>query len=230
MTTVAEIEANGTPVGSYTSNLLTQTASGLTSNTAYYFNVIVKDEAGNKTAYKTHRDFPFSGMVAYYPFNNNATDIISGLNGTIYGSVSPTSDIEGNPNTAYSFDGSTGYILTSSNVGIAGTSARTLSVRIKSSTTSFGDYSHIIDWGSFGFFINNTGNSIGFWGGGTNNLTAQTITTSWENWLVSYDGTNFNVYKNGIKVLGPTSQVINTTDSPLRIGYRSDGTFFPGYN
>jgi hypothetical protein len=49
--TVSNIEANGTPVNSYTANIATYNAIGLTEGTTYYFNVIVKDEAGNKTAY-----------------------------------------------------------------------------------------------------------------------------------------------------------------------------------
>ncbi|MBF0279269.1 MAG: cadherin repeat domain-containing protein [SAR324 cluster bacterium] len=45
--TVANMEANGTVLTSYTANL-TSFSGGTTS---YYFNVIVKDEAGNKSAY-----------------------------------------------------------------------------------------------------------------------------------------------------------------------------------
>jgi len=48
---VINIEANGTAVGSYTSDISAKTVSNLTAGTTYYFNVIVKDEAGNKTCY-----------------------------------------------------------------------------------------------------------------------------------------------------------------------------------
>ncbi|WP_240421852.1 fibronectin type III domain-containing protein, partial [Paenibacillus periandrae] len=51
--TVANIETNGTAVGSYTADIGTYSVTGLTESTTYYFNVIVKDEAGNKTAYTT---------------------------------------------------------------------------------------------------------------------------------------------------------------------------------
>jgi len=49
--TVANIEANGTKVMDYTANITSYSATGLTYNTAYYFNVIVKDQYGNKAAY-----------------------------------------------------------------------------------------------------------------------------------------------------------------------------------
>jgi hypothetical protein len=57
-----------------------------------------------------------SGQVAYFPFNGNANDASgNGYNGTIYGGVTPTTDRFGNPNAAYAFDGSTGYIDISQN-------------------------------------------------------------------------------------------------------------------
>lgn len=48
---VADAEANGTPVGAYTADIDIWEVNGLTSGTTYYFNVIVKDGAGNKNAY-----------------------------------------------------------------------------------------------------------------------------------------------------------------------------------
>ncbi len=51
--TVANIEANGTAVGSFETNINSKVITGLTEETTYYFNIIVKDEAGNKSAYTT---------------------------------------------------------------------------------------------------------------------------------------------------------------------------------
>jgi len=48
---VTNIETNGTAIGSYTADIATKAVTGLTAGTTYYFNVIVKDEAGNKTCY-----------------------------------------------------------------------------------------------------------------------------------------------------------------------------------
>lgn len=48
--TVSEIEENGTPVGDFMADTAVKTVTGLSSST-YFFNVIVVDEAGNKTAY-----------------------------------------------------------------------------------------------------------------------------------------------------------------------------------
>ncbi|WP_264990082.1 InlB B-repeat-containing protein [Lysinibacillus piscis] len=51
--TVNNIEANGSVIGNYTKDIATFDISGLLPNIDYYFNVIVKDGAGNKTVYTT---------------------------------------------------------------------------------------------------------------------------------------------------------------------------------
>jgi hypothetical protein len=54
---------------------------------------------------------PLNGLVAWYPFNGNANDESgNNRNGTIYGGATLTTDRFGNPNCAYDFDGSSGYI------------------------------------------------------------------------------------------------------------------------
>src|SRR5678809_264899 len=53
--TVANAETNGAIALAYGSGRTTATISGLTPGATYYFNVIVKDEAGNKSAYEMVR-------------------------------------------------------------------------------------------------------------------------------------------------------------------------------
>ncbi|WP_342557304.1 S-layer homology domain-containing protein [Lysinibacillus sp. FSL P4-0201] len=49
--TVSTIELNGTPLGGYTKDSNSFNVTGLAANTTYYFNIIVKDTNGNKSAY-----------------------------------------------------------------------------------------------------------------------------------------------------------------------------------
>ncbi len=49
--TVANCKANGTLIQAYTANLLTKSVTGLTASTPYYFNVLIKDAAGNEACY-----------------------------------------------------------------------------------------------------------------------------------------------------------------------------------
>jgi len=51
--TVSRAEANGVIAQAYTQDTATASIGGLTPGTAYFFNVIVKDAAGNKAVYQT---------------------------------------------------------------------------------------------------------------------------------------------------------------------------------
>lgn len=48
---VSDIETNGTAFGTYATGITSKSVTGLTANTAYTFNVIVKDPSGNKALY-----------------------------------------------------------------------------------------------------------------------------------------------------------------------------------
>lgn len=53
--------------------------------------------------------FLTNGLVAYYPFNGNANDVVGNNNGTVYGAVLSTNHL-GQPNSAYLFNGTSSYI------------------------------------------------------------------------------------------------------------------------
>lgn len=53
LNTISNVESNGTAAGVYTNDILLKEFVGLTPGTTYYFNIIVKDEAGNKAIYTT---------------------------------------------------------------------------------------------------------------------------------------------------------------------------------
>ena len=90
--TVGNIETNGTPINEYTKNISELNVTGLNSNSTYYFNVIVKDEAGNKAAYNSisettlesvvpPSELSYSTMVCVYSLDNaivNNTPTYSG--------------------------------------------------------------------------------------------------------------------------------------------------------
>ncbi|MEK5232994.1 S-layer homology domain-containing protein [Lysinibacillus sp. FSL K6-0232] len=73
MDTVEAIEANGTPLeNDYTKDIHSFNVTGLTANTTYYFNIIVQDADGNKSAYTTQQ-------VTTLPLNRPPTS----SNGTV---------------------------------------------------------------------------------------------------------------------------------------------------
>src|SRR6185503_10944552 len=68
--TVANVEANGTVVLAYTADIATANVTGLNPATGYYFNVIVKDAAGNKAIYVTKNETTLADTTA--PVAGNA--------------------------------------------------------------------------------------------------------------------------------------------------------------
>ena len=66
ISTVTDAEANGTVIQAYTADIDTFAATGLAPSTTYYFNVIVRDAAGNKRAYTTASQSTGSSTTAAF--------------------------------------------------------------------------------------------------------------------------------------------------------------------
>src|SRR5437762_780644 len=67
--TVANAEANGTVVLAYTADIATANVTGLNPATGYFFNVIVKDAAGNKAVYATKNETTLADTTVPVPGN-----------------------------------------------------------------------------------------------------------------------------------------------------------------
>ena len=94
---------DGIGVTAFTSKL-----TGLKLNTTYYLRAYATNLAGtsygNEITFTTLNVDLETGLVAYFPFNGNATDESgNGNNGVILG-AQPTTDRFNNPNKAYSFN------------------------------------------------------------------------------------------------------------------------------
>jgi hypothetical protein len=78
---------------------------------------------------------PASGLYLSYPFTGNTTDASgNGNNGTIHGTVTATADRYNAPNSAYSFNGSSGYISTATGIAAPGPQNFSISVWFNTST------------------------------------------------------------------------------------------------
>ncbi|MCP4137314.1 MAG: LamG domain-containing protein [bacterium] len=101
MSTVAEIEANGTAIGSYAAATYTKDVTTM----AGYFNVIVKDADGEKAAYSMFTEYSRSGLRAYYPFNGDANDESANSNNGTNSGAALFTDRHSSASSAYDFDG-----------------------------------------------------------------------------------------------------------------------------
>lgn len=101
------------------SNALYRTFNGVIDNFRIYNRALTENEILQTYNYENNTNIPTNGLVAFYPFNNNANDEHLSLNpsettinnGTVYGAT-PTTDRFGNCDKAYSFNGVNNKIST----------------------------------------------------------------------------------------------------------------------
>lgn len=77
--TVASIMENGILVQNWTANMTSKEITGLTPNSTYYYNIIVKDKAGNKSAYTAKQQNTLRGAVARFG-GEHGTELFLGGN------------------------------------------------------------------------------------------------------------------------------------------------------
>jgi hypothetical protein len=80
MDSVTDVEANGIAVDSWATDIDSKQVAGLSSATTYYFNVLVRDVAGNKAAYikKQQATATSTPGLGYQVINNSVWTTISG--------------------------------------------------------------------------------------------------------------------------------------------------------
>ncbi|WP_431243667.1 leucine-rich repeat domain-containing protein [Flavobacterium sp. P21] len=178
---------------------------------------------------------PKSGLIGYYPFDNNANDISGNLNnGTVNGAVL-TQDRTGKSNSAYSFDGISNYIDVNVTNIPQGNAARTISGWFKTNTPNSGENGDvsIFNYGSlsrlrrFGLTIYSKGylqtttgpNQVGddFY---VNNFNY--LSNDWYFFTLTYNGTKVSLYVNGV-LASEKAANLSTLNNIFRIGKRISG-------
>jgi hypothetical protein len=230
---VLNCENNGTAVGSYTANITTKNVtSGLSAGTTYYFNVIVKDTAGNKAVYTTKQQATASAIPSDYIFRwkleNNGNDekgtlhLSNSTGSPVYSSSSPK---EG----SYYFivDGdddiySASYNVTSSSISMAGW--------FYVDSTFSGTNPTAVDMNGMGIWYNSSVGKIR--GGPSSGVYAQgTISTNtWYHVAFTWDNSNAKMYVNGsLTETYPGSSDITTINAALYFGSKSGSSYWDGY-
>jgi hypothetical protein len=162
-------------------------------------------------------------LVASYPFNGNANDVVGTANGVVNGATLST-DRFGNTNRAYNFNGTSNYIEAAADNLPTGNS--TISVWFNADAGSIStNRPGVLGYG---------GNSSGFCPGnshimiinlsGTNKYTTQAHClnnyaeyaypsapeNNWYNWVITINGTTIKMYVNGVLV-----STANTFTQPI---------------
>jgi hypothetical protein len=156
---------------------------------------------------------PTSGLVAYYPFTGNANDATSNANNGVVNGVTLTADKNGNPNSAYLFNG------TSNNIGLSQpflggvqvnsfsffTRFKTIGSPPNTSTGCYNLWGKSFFWGeiNFGIAPDNTIYIIWFNSNGGNTAThiqtnSSIIPNSWNDLVINFNNSQVDIYLNGV--------------------------------
>ncbi|MFN8368556.1 MAG: LamG domain-containing protein [Candidatus Kapaibacterium sp.] len=134
--------------------------SVLRDSTFYYWYVVAEDDSrAIQSSVFMFRTIPIdasttTGLLAYYPFNGNANDVVGNHHGIVVGGAASTPDRYGNPGAAYMFNGKSQYIRVKNSPELNFTNTYTLSVWVKPNANvgnSFLDRVYLVSyWGEGG--------------------------------------------------------------------------------
>lgn len=154
---------------------------------------------------------PTNGLVAYYPFIGNADDATSNGNNGIVNGVALTVDKNGNPNSAYSFNGTSNNIgLSQPFLGGVQVNSFTFFTRFKSigspaNGSAYNIWGKTFFWGEVFFGIapdntiyflwanSNNGNTYS-WGSTTDVI----LPNTWNDLIITYENSIIKIYLNGV--------------------------------
>ncbi|WP_264552715.1 LamG-like jellyroll fold domain-containing protein [Flavobacterium sp. N2038] len=178
---------------------------------------------------------PTNGLIAYYPFDNNANDVSGNQNnGTVNGAIL-TEDRNAKPNSAYSFNGINNYIDAIVTNIPKNNAPRTISGWFKTNTPNTGENQDVCifnygtlsklqrvsltiyskaylqsvtgpDFTSDDFYVNNY----------------NYLSNDWYFFTLTYNGTKVSLYVNG-EFVSEKNAALNTTNNLFRIGKRISG-------
>lgn len=155
-----------------------------------------------------------SGLVAYYPFNGNANDSTGHGNNPVFNNATLTSDMNGNANRAYHFDGASSYMQIPNSTWLNFGNKMSIAVNVRplgfytgtcrgNAIIQKGDNDNT--FGNYALRFSDTLNSCGnpstadehFYGLGGVHASPAVQLNTWYHVVWTYDGAVARIYVNG---------------------------------
>ncbi len=205
--------------------------------TEYHINIKYSELGGLQATKEFTITTEGEGLVAYYPFNGNANDESGNNHNGSPSNVSLTTDQYGKVNSAYSFDGSNSRIQIGNHLGLIQSSPGfTITAWVYPEELQDGlQYTVLAERDgaqNYQFCMNLGWIKFAYWSGGQewgiDGYDPLITPNKWYFIAVTYDGTNFTIYKDGLdlRTMVNTSPIDNNP-SNLLIGqiYGNSGVF-----
>jgi hypothetical protein len=232
-------QTSGTAATISTPSSATTTVIGLTVGT-YTFLITVSDNSGNtatssNTVSVNSSSTSAPGLISFWTFDEksgNAIDVGGGGNNGTPASV--TQNVTGKINTAYSFNGTNSYVDMGNKANLSLTTSGSISAWIY--PTDVTHMGMIVSKGNSGSDRN--GYNLGFlyntlyWElansatriQGSYSIAGHIVNNTWYLVTLTWDGSNVNLYLNGVAVTAPVAQTVTPVSGvyPFRIGARGD--------
>ncbi|MET4083598.1 hypothetical protein ABIB40_003570 [Pedobacter sp. UYP30] len=221
-------------------NATSYAATGLNAYTNYFWKVFALRETLSSPLAGS-QNMALAATYAY-PFNGNANDAagtptndVSGNNnnGTLVGGVTPATDRFGNANSAYTFNGSTGNITTTTKILTPGPQVFSISIWFKTTTTQGGKLIGFGNQQSGGsgqydrhVYMDNNGKLyFGIYNGGFSIIASTTAYNDnvWHNAIGILSGTGMKFYVDGVSIGTNANTAAENHDGYWRIGYDALG-------
>ena len=180
---------------------------------------------------------PMNGLVAWYGFNGNATDLSGNNNTCIVNGATLTADRNGVANSAYAFNGTNNWLeKTQPSTNFSATGSFSFSIWVKRNVSTAGVMmmSGSTDANNFVWLLQGDANNVTF---GTNKQQSSWFWANspfalnqWDHYIGVYSNQVMKFYKNGAlqSTTNFTHTAVSTANLPLFIGRGVGGSYFNG--
>jgi hypothetical protein len=232
------------PVSHGNGQTLSANLTGLLPNTTYQYRVTSTNSAGTtSTSFASFTTRAAATMIYHFEFNNSFGSTIN--TSTLNCTSLPTFTGNGtSPNTAVNINvanaaGRDANTLTANlQLMPTGTTARSFAFRVLFTGNSFsGENQYVFSTGtgantqSFDVWSTASALTVNSWGIGNDKFfptSTATLTNTWYNYAVVYDGANVSVYRDGTQIGSTQAININTIGTALNIGRSAVSNFGQG--
>lgn len=190
------------------------------------FSVVAEDQSAQNWVVTTTVD---DGLLAFYPFNNNANDESVNSNNATVNGATITTDRFDIADRAYNFNGTSDFIEISNVDFVGGSNQVTVSFWVNTNSNS--KFQDVLNYGNLRAYITDGGIlAVQLFLDGTANPISEVITPSqWQHFVFTHGDNTSRLYKDGVMVMEETNTgIIDLYSGTSFVGSGNGSNFMDG--